>query len=467
MLKNIFTNLNNMGNFHARFVLYKYEVLVKGEIMTSVQGVKYNLYPVNFRADNRQSRQSDPPMLIRQQQQMPQRKKEKNNQKLMQSLSLGVGILASLTLVALFLPQAIEQFRSSAKRRKAEKALEKAFENALKDPQANPNSALDTILENCKDKTIVRAVKEEMEKGPMSMSQKKINALLELAKVNETKLKVVDIEKAKKILDDKVIGMENVKKQVIEFLEYRNACIKAGIKPDKPLVIALDGPPGTAKTTLCKAVAEACELPSKEISMAGATGKAKIIGNESVYQGASWGEFADGQIEHKTKDMVYILDELEKTGTSEHNGKPDDALLSFLDGRHKGYDDFLGVDVDISNSIVMITTNDYNKLSEPIRDRISYVYHIKPYTLEEKAAVARFKMGKALEYHKIKDMVNLPQNIYDTIAKEAKGEGGRDVTNISENITHKIFCLPREKGKKVDVTSDMISRWIDEAHKAA
>ena len=249
-------------------------------------------------------------------------------------------------------------------------------------------------------------------------------------------------------------------------MQYRNACIKAGVKPDKPLVIALDGPPGTAKTTMASAIAEACELPHKEISMAGATGKARIIGNESVYTGASWGEFADGQLEHKTKNLVYTLDELEKTGTSEHNGKPDDALLSFLDGRHKGHDDFLGVDVDISDSIVMITTNDFNKLSEPIRDRISYVFHIEPYTLAEKAEVARFKLGKALDYHKIKENTQLPSNIYDVIAKNAKGEGGRDVTNISENIVHKIFCMPKNADGKRVVTDEMIQQWINEARVA-
>ncbi|GEM_PF-6719509 len=420
-----------------------------------------NTNKTSFKAENdRFVRQSDVQAL--QAQAIKDRQREQRSQKVKNNVAWTVGLLASATMIAVFAPMAIKEFKSTSQQRKAERALNRALSSVKTDA-----SPIEDVLNNCKDKSIVRAVKEEIEKGPLSMSQKKVNALTELAKISDTELKVVDIERAKKILDDKVIGMQGVKKQVLEFLEYRNACIREGIKPDKPLVIALDGPPGTAKTTLCQAVAEACELPCKEISMAGATGKAKVIGNESVYQGASWGEFADGQIEHKTKDMVYILDELEKTGSSEHNGKPDDALLSFLDGRHKGHDDFLGVDIDISNSIVMITTNDYNKLSEPIRDRISYVFHIKPYTLGEKAKVAEFKVGRALDYHKLKDSVELPDGMYDLIAKQAKGEGGRDVTNISENLVHKIFCMPKEEGKKKNVTIEMVEQWIQEAQKAA
>lgn len=66
--------------------------------MTSVQSVKYNLYPVNFKADNR-SRQSDPPMLVRQQQ-IDRYEKEQKAQKRKQNLSLAVSIGAGLAIIA-------------------------------------------------------------------------------------------------------------------------------------------------------------------------------------------------------------------------------------------------------------------------------------------------------------------------------------------------------------------------------
>ena len=66
--------------------------------MTSVQSVKYNLCPVNFKADNR-SRQSDPPMLTRQQQ-IDRYEKEQKAQKRKQNLSLAVSIGAGLAIIA-------------------------------------------------------------------------------------------------------------------------------------------------------------------------------------------------------------------------------------------------------------------------------------------------------------------------------------------------------------------------------
>ena len=294
----------------------------------------------------------------------------------------------------------------------------------------------------------------------MLMSNKKIEALKELAQIPDSEVKAIDIERAKKILDERVIGMDSIKKEVIEFLEYRNKCIEQGIKPDKPLIISFDGPAGTAKTTLAQAIAEASSLPHREINMAGATGKAKIIGNESVYTGASWGEFADAQLEHKTKNIVYTLDELEKTGTSDHNGKAEDCLLPLLDGRHKIKDDFLGVDIDISDSIVVITTNNFNKLSEPLRTRISYQYKIAPYTINEKAAIAKFKFDKSMKYHKIDDKVKVDDKVYNLIAESVNDQGGRQVTETVQNLAHRIFVMQKNTNSNIKVTKKMVEDWL-------
>jgi ATP-dependent Lon protease len=301
----------------------------------------------------------------------------------------------------------------------------------------------------------------------MMMSNKKIEALKDLAQMKEDTVKSIDIANAKKVLDEEIIGMDGVKKQVLEFLDYRNKCIEQGIKPDKPLVVSLDGPAGTAKTTIGRAIAKAAGLPHKEINMAGATGKSKIIGNESVYTGSSWGEFADAQLEYKTKNIVYTLDELEKTGTSDHNGKIEDTILPLLDGRHKIKDDFLGVDVDISDSIVLITTNDFKKLSEPLRDRISYKFKIQPYTLDEKAKVAKFKFDRSMKYHKMDDKVEVDQEIFNLIANSVSDQGGREATDIAENIAHKIFIMPKNSGEKIKITTDMVNNWLKESKNAA
>ncbi len=408
---------------------------------------------LNFKADSQ--RKLSPQYVIEPQYDIVTTKKPKKKY----SATQIIGTASSVVVLAFFGLLLGRELKSSYLERKVAKAMKKTTEKA--------SDSLTDIMQNCKNDQIKRALAEEYAKGPMMMSNKKIEALKDLAQMKEDTVKSIDIANAKKVLDEEIIGMDGVKKQVLEFLDYRNKCIEQGIKPDKPLVVSLDGPAGTAKTTIGRAIAKAAGLPHKEINMAGATGKSKIIGNESVYTGSSWGEFADAQLEYKTKNIVYTLDELEKTGTSDHNGKIEDTILPLLDGRHKIKDDFLGVDVDISDSIVLITTNDFKKLSEPLRDRISYKFKIQPYTLDEKAKVAKFKFDRSMKYHKMDDKVEVDQEIFNLIANSVSDQGGREATDIAENIAHKIFIMPKNSGEKIKITTDMVNNWLKESKNAA
>ena len=419
----------------------------------SVQKGQSNLYRVNFKNNgndqfvrNSQRNQiTTDPFEDRNaaiQRAIEKQQSDQKKQKAKQNLSWGIGLAAS-TVMLIFFGKLIRD--DVVAKRKAKEA-EKILMDALKDAKDGINTSgessaedLRNILKNCKNPQIKRAFAEEYQKGPMSMSNKKIHGLEQLAAVEASKAKIVDIKEAKKILDEEVIGMDDVKKQVIEFLNYRNYCIREGIKLDKPLVISFDGPPGTSKTTLANAIAKATGMPHKEISVAGATGKAKIIGNESVYQGASWGEIADAQIEHKTSSIVYTLDEVEKAGSSDHNGKFEDTLLPLLDDRHRVHDDFLDVDISTGDSIIILTSNDFNKLSEPLKDRISYKFKIKPYDSKLKAKIAEFKLGKALKRHNLTDKVTINSEIYDEIVKYTSDDGGREVSENAQKMITKII----------------------------
>ena len=420
-----------------------------------VNVVRSEVPHVNFKADRSQLQYYQ---LLNEPQQESKTDRIKNKLK-NTSVAQVLGLLSSGIIIAFFGLMLHREVAASRAQKKIASQLKKAGEKSV--------NSIEEAMKNCKNEQIVRAVAEEYAKGPMMMSNKKLQALAELSQIPDEAVKVTNIDNARKILDEEIIGMDGIKKQVLEFLKYRNKCLEQGIKPDKPLVISLDGPAGTAKTTIGRAIAKAAGLPHKEINMAGATGKSKVIGNESVYTGASWGEFADAQLEYKTKNIVYTLDELEKTGTSDHNGKVEDTILPLLDGRHKIKDDFLGVDVDISDSIVIITTNKFNKLSEPLRDRISYKFKIAPYTDEEKAAIAKFKFDRSMKYHKMDKDISVENGIFDLIAKSVTDQGGREATDIAENIAHKVFIHPKKEGEKLLITKEMVQDWLTEFKNAA
>lgn len=68
---------------------------------------------------------------------------------------------------------------------------------------------------------------------------------------------------------------------------------------------------------------------------------------------------------------VVVLDEIEKAGTSHHNGRLVDVLLGFLDrGNAESYrDPSLEVSVNLSHVSYLLTANSLDGIPTPLRDR--------------------------------------------------------------------------------------------------
>ena len=75
--------------------------------------------------------------------------------------------------------------------------------------------------------------------------------------------------------------------------------------------------------------------------------------------------------QHRCANPIVILDELEKAGTSKHNGSSSDSLLSFLEpsSARRIRDLALEVDVDQSAISYVATANSINDVPMPLRDR--------------------------------------------------------------------------------------------------
>lgn len=306
-------------------------------------------------------------------------------------------------------------------------------------------------LQKCTDETCKTAVMNEMSKETMLRSNKKINDLLTLGQLGNKALKPVDIDAAKKMLDDEIIGMEEVKKPVLEFLKEYNYNLKNGIKNTKPFVICLDGPPGVGKTTVGEVISRALDMHYKKVSLAGATGKAVIKGSEPVYTGATYGAIAEGQIEGKTKRVCYLLDEAEKTGTSDFNGRIEDTLLSIFDDQAQFVDDNLNVPIDLSKSVFVMTTNEFNKLSSPLQNRIKKI-SINAYDNKVKAEIAKLKLTKGLQKNKMgTDKVIVEPDVYSKIAEMTTDQGGRETTRNVDEIIRSLKCIFEDKKEKEPV----------------
>lgn len=280
------------------------------------------------------------------------------------------------------------------------------------------------------------------------------------------------IKRTTEILNRDHYGLDKIKDRIIEFLSVRKVL---GVN-SKGSILCFNGPPGVGKTSLAKSIAESLGRVFCRISLGGVRDESNIRGHRRTYIGSMPGNIIQTIKKANVSNPLILLDEIDKLGVDNFKGDVESALLEVLDPEQnsKFQDHYLGTYFDLSKVLFLCTSNNIEKVSAPLRDRMEII-DLSGYTLKEKLEITKkYLIPKQIKSTGLEKLIEnfaerFSKEVIEFIIENYTFESG--VRNLEQKIASvcrsivKSICETKENNENTNlenykITKDVVSEIL-------
>lgn len=276
----------------------------------------------------------------------------------------------------------------------------------------------------------------------------------------------LDLENAKKILDQHHFGLDEIKSRVLEYLAVMKLKQEKGEGSDvyRAPILCFVGLVGTGKTTIAYSIAESLGRKIARIPFGGMGDPLDLRGQSKMHPEAEPGKIIKALRSTGFRNSVILLDEIDRV-TDQGRASIMGVLVELLDPgqNHAFTDHYIDYPIDLSECIFIATANNTTNISTAVMDRIEPIM-MPSYTDQEKITIGqRYAFPKALKAAGLPEgSITIDDEVWASVVRPLGYDAGiRTMERTIGGLVRKVAKMIVEgKGSKFQITSQNIKEFL-------